>query len=188
MLLTKKLTMGLSGLALLIVAALSLPAAAERRVQDAEAQCQVAERLDDFRITALKVQRQADILQSHRNSPVSWQTHASQLADLTDHVNQLGKSLSELEAMKSQASDAQRLAIEHARPHLVAIAQSTMRAIELLNENRGITRFPAYSEVASDIYDHANTLHTKLDVILDSENSKSRLDALELQPVSSEGS
>jgi len=188
MLLTKKLTMGLSGLALLIVAALSLPAAAERRVQDAEAQRQVAERLDDFRITALKVQRQADILQSHRNSPVSWQTHANQLADLTDHVNELGKSLSELEAMKSQASDAQRLAIEHARPHLVAIAQSTMRAIELLNENRGITRFPAYSEVASDIYDHANTLHTKLDVILDSENSKSRLDALELQPVSSEGS
>jgi hypothetical protein len=188
MLFTKKLKMGFSGLALLFVAALALPASAETQVQNLEAQRQVAARLGDFKSTALKLRRQADTFQSHRNSSVSWQTHANHWADLTNHVNQLGRSLSELEEMKPQASDSQKLAIEHARPHLVAIAQSTTRAIELLNENHGIVGFPQYREVVGDIYDHADTLHTKLDVILDSENSKERLDALELQPVSSESS
>lgn len=188
MLLTKKLKMGFSGLTLLLVATLAMPAAAEKRVQDVEVQRQVAERLGDFKSTALKLQRQADVFQTHRNSSVSWQTHANHLADLTDHLNQMGRSLSELEEMKPHASDTQKLAIEHARPHLVAIAQNTTRAIELLNENRGIVRFPEYREVVSDIYDQADTLHTKLDTILDLEKASGRLDALELEPMSSEGS
>jgi len=188
MLLIKKLKMGFSGLTLFFVATLALPASAERQVQNADAHSQVADRLDDFKSAALKLQRQADIFQSHRNSPISWQTHATHLLDLTDHVKQLGRSLSELEEMKPQASDSQKMAIEHARPHLVAIAQGTTRAIELLSENRGIVRFPEYTEVVSDIYDHADTLHTKLDTILDLENASGRLDALALEPMSSEGS
>jgi DNA repair ATPase RecN len=188
MLLSKKLKMGFIGFTVLCIAALALPASAERRVQDAEIQRQVADRLGDFKSTAFKLRRQADLLQSHRNSTVSWQTHADRLTTLKDHVNQMGRSLSELEEMKPQASDSQKLAIEHARPHLVEIAQNTTRAIELLKENRGVMRFPEYGEVASDIYDHADSLHTKLDAILDFENSKARMDALELQPMSSEGS
>ncbi len=188
MLLTKKLKMIVGGLTLLVVAAMALPASAERRVENADAQRQVADRLGGFKSTASKLHRQADLLQSHTYSGRSWQTHANQLATVTDHVNRLGRSLSELEEMKPHANDSQKLAIEHARSHLVAIAQSTTRAIALLKENRANTRFPEYGEVANDIYDHADTLHTKLTAILDFEDSKARLDALELLPVSSEGS
>ena len=188
MLLNKKLKMGFIGFAVLALAALTLPASAERRVPNADVQSQVADRLGEFKSTALKLHHQADLLKSYGNSPLSWQTHVNRLSTLKDHVNQMGKSLSELEGMKLHASENQKLAIEHARPHLAAIAQSTTRAIELLNENRINTRFPEYGEVASDIYEHTDTLHTKLDAILDFENSKDRLDALELQPMSSEGS
>jgi hypothetical protein len=186
--LIKKLNTGLIALAVLFVSALALPASAESRVQNADVQRQVADRLGEFKITASRLYRQADLLNSHRKSALSWQTHAEQLLALKDHVNELGRSLAELEEMKPQASDSQKMAIEHARPHLVAIAQSTTRAIELLNENRGSIRFPEYLDAASDIYDHADTLHNKLDAILDFESSKTRLDALELQPMSSEGS
>jgi DNA repair ATPase RecN len=188
MLLSKKLNIVVGGLTLALIAALSLPASAESRMQDPETQRKVADRLDNFKSTAFQMQRHADTLQSHKNSNLSWQSHVKQLANLKDHVNQLGKSLAELEGMKPHASDTQRLAIDHARPHLVAIAENTARAIEMLNDNHSIVRFPEYGEVADDIYDHADELHTKLDAILDFEDSKGRLEALELQPMSSEGS
>ena len=188
MLLSQKLKMGFFGFAVLCLAALALPASAEKSVQNADVQRQVADRLGEFKSKASNLYLRADLLQSHTNTGLSWQTHADHLAVLKDHVNQLGRSLSELEEMKPQASESQKLAIEHARPHLVAIAQNTTRAMEMLNENRGSTRSPEYIEVASDIYDHADDLRTKLDAILDFENSKRRLDALELQPMSSEGS
>jgi hypothetical protein len=103
-------------------------------------------------------------------------------------VNQLGVTLAELEALKPQASESQRMAIEHARPHLASVAQSTTRAFELIKDNRGSVHFPEYGEAVSDIYEHADVLHTKLDAVLDFESAKERLDALELQPMSSEGS
>lgn len=188
MLLTKKLKMGLFGFSLLLVAALVQPASAENRRPTGDAQRQVADRLADFKRRAPQLHREADTLNSHRNSRVSWQSHSHHLGNLTEHVNQLGRSLAELEALKPAASESQRMAIEHARPHLVSIAQSTKRAIELLNDNRVSVRFPEYGEAASDIYDHADALHMKLEAILDFENGKTRLDALELQPMSTQGS
>ena len=188
MLLTKKLKIGLFGFSLLFVAALMPSASAESRRQTGDAQRQVADRLADFKRTASQLHREADTLNSHRNSRVSWQTHSLHLGNLTDQVNQLGRSLTELEALKPAASESQRMAIEHARPHLVSIAQSTTRAIELLNDNRRSVHFPEYGEVASDIYDHADALDMKLDAILDFEDAKVRLDALEVQPMSTQGS
>jgi DNA repair ATPase RecN len=185
---TKKLKLGLLGFTLLFVAVLVPSASAENSGQTGDAQRQVADRLADFKRAAAQLHREADTLNSHRNSRVSWQSHSHHLGNLTDHVNQLGRSLAELEALKPAASESQRMAIEHARPHLVSIAQSTTRAIELLNDDRGSVRFPEYGEAASDIYDHADALHMKLDAILDFENGKTRLDALELQPMSTQGS
>ena len=188
MLLTEKLKTGLFAFAVLFAAALVPSASAENRMQNGDTQRQVADRLTDFKRTASQLRRQADTLNADRNSRVSWETHSRHMGNLKDHVNQLGKSLAELEAMKPAASENQRLAIEHARPHLVSIAQSTTRALELLKDNRGSIHFPEYGEAASDIYDHADTLHTKLDAILDFEDAKARLDELELQPKPSEGS
>jgi hypothetical protein len=188
MLHTAKLKMGLLGFAVLFAAALVPSALAENRMQNGDAQRQVGDRLTDFKRTASQLRRQADTLNADRNSRVSWETHSQHLGNLKDHVNQLGRFLAELEAMRPEASENQRMAIEHARPHVVSIARSTTRAIELLNNQRGNTHFPEYAEVASDIYDHVDTLHTKLDAILDFEDAKARLDELELQPKPSEGS
>jgi hypothetical protein len=186
MLLTKKLKMGLFAFTMLFVVAMATSASAESRAEDA--QSQVADRLAEFQRTASQLRREADTLNSRRLSRVSWQTHSHHLGNLTDHLNQLGRSLAELEALKPAANESQRMAIEHARPHLVSIAQSTTRAIELLNDNRGSVHFPEYGEAAGDIYDDADTLHTKLDAILDFEDAKVRLDELELQPKPFEGS
>ena len=76
-------------------------------------------------------------------------------SSILKHVNQLGVTLAELEALKLHASESQRMAIEHARPHLDSVAQSTTQAFELIKDNRGSIHFPQYGEAVSDIYEHA---------------------------------
>jgi DNA repair ATPase RecN len=188
MLLTKELKMGLFGFAVLLVAVVAPSASAESRMPNGDAQAEVADRLADFKRAASQLRREAGTLDARGRSRVSWQTHTHHLHTVKDHVNQLGVTLAELEALKPQASESQRMAIEHARPHLASVAQSTTRAFELIKDNRGSVHFPEYGEAVSDIYEHADVLHTKLDAVLDFESAKERLDALELQPMSSEGS
>ena len=187
MLLTKKITTGWSALAVLLVVGLSASAFAEGPPTSA-VQRQVADRLVDFKSVAYELRREADTLDSHRNKPLAWQTHSYHLENLRDQVNRLGKALTELEASMPMATEGQRMAIEHARPHLAAVAQSTTQAIELLRDNRNSIRFPEYGDIVSELYAHAEALHTKVDTIIDFENVRMRMDALELQSKSTEGS
>jgi hypothetical protein len=188
MLLTKKLKMGLFGFAVLLVAAVAPSASAESRRPNGDAQAEVADRLADFKDGASQLRREAGTLDAQGRSRVSWQTHTYQLRTIKDRVNQLGMTLAELEALKLHASESQRMAIEHARPHLASVAQSTTQAFELIKDNRGSIHFPQYGEAVSDIYGHAEGLHMKLNAILEYEDAKARLDTLELEPMSTEGS
>jgi len=185
MLLTTKLLIASFALTVLFVVVLATSAVAETATQTHP---QVADRLADFKRTAFKMQDEADKLKSITgNKQLSWQTHTYRLNALKDHVNEMGRTLAELEAQKRLASDGHAMAIEHARPHLVAVAQNLTQAIELVNERRSNVYWTEYAEAVSDIYAHADTLHTKLDTILDHENAKVRLDKLDLQAASLEG-
>jgi hypothetical protein len=179
MLLTPKLLiMSFALTVLLLVPATS--AVAETATQT---HAQVADRLADFKRTAFEMHREADTLQSHtRNKQLSWQSHTYRLNALKGYVNEMGKTLAELEAQKPVARDGQAMAIEQARPHLVSVAQNLTQAIELVNERRSNVHWAEYGEAVTNIYDQADALHTKLDTILDYENAKVRLDRLELQP------
>ena len=186
MLLTPKVLMASSALTVLLLVVLATSAVAETATQT---HARVADRLAEFKRTAFEMRGEADTLQSYtRNKQLSWQSHTHRLNALKDHVNELGKTLAELEAQKPLASDGHALAIEHARPHLVSVAQNLTQAIELVNERRSSVHWGEYSEAVSNIYAHTDDLHTKLGAILDHENAKMRLEALELQPPSTEGS
>jgi hypothetical protein len=140
--------------------------------------------LSDFKQTAAELRRDADMLDSHsRNTGLSWQTHIYQLNVLRNQVNELGKTLADLEAQKAIATDGQSMAIEHARPHLVAIAANLTQAMDLVRENRSSVYRPGYTDLVADIYGHADDLHNKVDTILDFEASRVRLDKLELTPL-----
>ena len=140
--------------------------------------------LSDFQQRAYKVRVQADVLQSFLNNRLSWESHSAQLSELRHHVNQLGKSLVELQAQKGMATAGQAMAIEHAGPHLASVAERLTRALELVREDRNNIRWQEYAEVVDGMHDHARDLHNKIDTILDYENAKVRLDKLELQPAS----
>ena len=139
MLLTKKFTTGWSALTVLLAVVLSVSAFAESPPPTGTAQRRVADQLVDFKSVAYELRREADTLDSHRGRPMAWQTHSYHLENLRDQVNQLGRAMTELEASMPMATEGQRRAIEHARPHLASVALSTSEAFELLRDNRNVS-------------------------------------------------
>lgn len=149
---------------------------------------QVTKQLQELKRTAFAIHSEADALNSITpNQRLSWESHADRLQTLKTHVNKMGKSLAELETQGAIVTEEQALAMEHARLHLVPVAQNLTDAIELVNEDRRSVHGNEYDEAVSDLYTHAEALHTKLDTILDYENARMRFDRLELQPSFSSG-
>lgn len=179
--LTKNIRLMSSAMAVIVIVALAGSASAAELATQGSAQ--VASELAEFKRTASQMRDKADSLNSFTpNRQLSWQTHSESLNALKDHVNEMGQSLTELEALKPTANETQVLAIEHARPHLVSIARNLTEAIGLVNESRSNVYWVDYAEAVSDVYAHADTLHAKIDAILDFEKAKARLEDLELQP------
>ena len=186
MVLINKLLIASSAITVFLLVALASAAFAETATQS---RAQVAEQLADFKRTAFEMRREADTLKSFTpHKRLHWQSHTYRLDALKNHVNEMGKTLAELEALKPLANESQGMAIEHARPHLVSVAESLTQAIELVNENRNNVHWGEYCDAVSNIYAHADALHAKLDTILDYEDAQMRFEILELQPAPAGGS
>ncbi|MBZ5571806.1 MAG: hypothetical protein LAO09_08005 [Acidobacteriia bacterium] len=140
----------------------------------------VAVHLSTFEQQAAKISRDAETLLSlTRNQQTGWESHTYYLSILRHGIDDMGRMLEELEEMKPQASDAQQMAIERARPHLVAVADATGEAISLLRPGRWNLRQPEYKETVADLSQHANGLYQTVDTIIDYHNANDRLQSLE---------
>ena len=79
-------------------------------------------------------------------SGVGWQTHANQISTIKTHVNQLGQTLSQLEAARDSAGKSQQGAIDRIRPVLEELASNTTAIIDQLNQNPKRLTDPTYRE------------------------------------------
>jgi hypothetical protein len=150
---------------------------------------EVANQLTQFKQNAYDLRVRAEKLDALTPSRlVDWRSHAHNLEILKEQVNQLGETLANLEELKPQANEGQRLAIENARPHLVGVANQVTEAIDLLAEDRSSIHWQPYSNTVDNIYSHATSLHETVDTILDYEQARIRLVDLDLSTSASEGS
>ena len=172
----------------LLVVMLAAAAFADSPMKTAAAQRKVADHLENFKTSAIALRHEADTLQAPGTRRLTWQTQNQYLGNIKIHVNEMGKTLAELEVLKPMANQSQALAIEHSRTHLVSVAENATRALDLIRENRSSVQFNEFGEAVNDIHVHAEALHTKLDTILDFEDARIRLDALDLPTTSTEGS
>lgn len=140
----------------------------------------VAVHLSIFEQQAADVSRNADQLvtltRSHRTARES---HDYYLGLLRHDINDLGRMLSELEQASPQASEAQQMAIERARPHLVALANETSEALDLLRAGRENLWQAQYKETVADLSRQADILYQTVDTIVNYHNADDRLDKLE---------
>src|SRR5579864_5260931 len=140
----------------------------------------VADRLSDFEQQAADVSRNADnLLTLTRNHRTARESHAYYLGNLRHDINELGRMLSELEQASPQASEAQRMAIERARPHLAALANETSEALDLLQAGRENVWQSQYKETVADLSRQADILYQTVDTIVNYHNAADRLNQLE---------
>jgi hypothetical protein len=123
-----------------------------------------------------------------RSGRLTWQSHSSYLKSAREHVNQLGKILTNLENLKPHATDTQQMAIEAMRPRLAETANALTNAIELLNERRHNVYFGEYRDAVQTVSEQAASLHQTLDATLAYEAAKAKLNSLELSPAAEAGS
>jgi chromosome segregation ATPase len=138
-----------------------------------EVQAQIAERLDSFESTAANLRNVADhYAASVRSSNLHIQSYRNGLNQVKERVNTLGGELNKLEALKSQGTHLQQLAISEARPHLEAVADHVQTAIVMLNEDQRSYRFQGFRETVKEMQEHADNLYTQVDAITDYEKTR----------------
>src|SRR5215471_13567265 len=91
---------------------------------------------------AFQLRRDSATLESFTRSRVSWQSHAAQINTIRTHVNDLGQTLSQLQAARDSAGKASQQAIDRIQPILQELASNTTSIIEHLNQNPNRLRDP----------------------------------------------
>lgn len=135
-----------------------------------------------FESRAIETRRDAATLESKRRSKVSWQTHSYMLGIMSEHINEMGRILSDLESMKSQSTLFQQKAMEAARPELQDVAERVQRAINWLKEDRRSISNSEYRDNLHSIWVSADRLYRNVDTILDYHEARMRLQGLAEEP------
>ena len=136
-----------------------------------------ANHLSAFEEQAAQVSLDAETVRSlSQDHHSNWQSHVYYLNNLREGVNSMGKLLAELEERKSQGSEAQQMAVQRSRPHLVALAAETTEALNLLRARSGNV---IYKETVADLSRQADILYQTVDAIVNYHNADDRLDKLE---------
>jgi hypothetical protein len=114
--------------------------------------------LQQARAQAFQLRRDSATLESFTRSNVSWQSHAGQINTIRTHVNQLGQTLSQLQAARDSAGQPYQQAIDRMQPLLQELAFNTTAIIDHLSQNPKRLTDPTYREYLRANADLASNL------------------------------
>jgi hypothetical protein len=86
----------------------------------------------------------AQLLESYTRSGAHWQSHARQLAQVKDHVDDLLNDYNEAQLLRSEGSPWQQAAIDQIRPVLKTMADHLTATIEHQRNNQSRVRFQTW--------------------------------------------
>jgi K+-sensing histidine kinase KdpD len=140
---------------------------------------QVTQLLEDIQAQAADLQRDADELESFTRSPVSWESHATELESIKEHINKIGQTIQKLQGMRDSASPWQQEAIDRIIPVAQKLASNTTAAIERLNRNRSHLQDPQYQQYLKSNADAARALSSMVRDFVDYGKTRNALERLE---------
>ena len=123
---------------------------------------QFSKALQDAKNHASKADYDAAILETYTRSNMAWQMHAQCLQNIKEHVNDLGKDFSRLEALREEATPSQRAAIDRIDPLLRDMAADLTATIENLNHNKSKVNDPAFRSRIHDNWLNVDRVYTAL--------------------------
>lgn len=166
-----------SSLALpLLAVALATPAMCQG--QTSPDSKEVSNLLSEVKTEAVELRYDADQLKSFAHSTLSWQTHATKVEEIKEHINNAGATLTKLENAKNEASPWQQRAIDQITPMLKELASNTTATIEHLNQKPKLLHTGPYVEYADANYEMASNLAELISDYVDYGKSKARSEEL----------
>ena len=140
---------------------------------------QVTKLLEDIEMQAADLQRDSDELESFTHSNVSWESHATELENIKQHINKIGQTIQKLQGMRSSASPWQQEAIDRIIPVAQKLASNTTAAIQHLNQNPSRIQDPRYQEYLRQNAEAATQLSGMVRDFVQYGKTRNTLEALE---------
>jgi hypothetical protein len=166
--------MGIVGL--LLAAFLAAPSTIKAAdVPDSE---QVSSLLSEAKTMAFQLKEDAETMESYTRSNVSWESHATAISRVKEHVNAMGRQVAKLNDAKGSASPWQKTAIDRINPFLQELAGYTEAAIEHLNKRPKLLTTPDYKDYLEANADYAGDLASMVGDFVDYGKTKQRLQRL----------
>jgi hypothetical protein len=108
------------------------------RAVEASGPAAVSKMLSDAKTQSYRISIDAETLDTYvRQQPdLSWQSHATELNQMREDINAMGKTVSKLLSAKAEAAPWQAVAIDRIVPYLKEIAEDTTAAIEYLDKHQ----------------------------------------------------
>jgi trans-aconitate methyltransferase len=145
--------------AFVIAGFLAISPAAKAATAPAAGSEEITRLLADVKTEAVALERDAEELAAWTEAKqVSWQSHATKLRSMREHVNQAGQLLSKLNSSREGASIWQQQAIDRIHPLLKELADNTQSTIKHLSDNQNRIYFPPYTDYAKAGADLAKEL------------------------------
>jgi hypothetical protein len=140
---------------------------------------EVSKLLEDIKVQAAALDRDSGELESFTRSNVSWQSHATELDLIKDRINAIGKTISRLQELRSNASPWQVEAIDRIIPVAQKLASNTTAAIEHLNKNPLRINEPQYQQYLKSNAEAATQLASMVKEFVDYGKTRTTLEAYE---------
>ena len=160
-------------LALLLV--LASPA---MKAQTADSE-EISKLLTEARSHATLAADDAATLESYTRSTATWQIHSARLAQIVEHVNELGKVNKQLNDLSSQGSPWQQKAISQIDSLLRDMAAQLTATINHLRDNQSRIHLQPYIDYAHGSYERASKMAQMINDFVEYDKATSNAEALE---------
>ncbi len=133
----------------------------------------------DARSTAAQLKADAATMETYTRSNLSWQSHASQITEVKQHINKAGSILSDMQAARGDAKPWHQDSIDRITPVLKDLAANTEAAINHINATPNQLHSSTYKSYLKDNAELAADLAKMVGDTVDADNVRTRIEALQ---------
>lgn len=160
------------------IVALLLPVGMLAAQTDSDA---ISKLLVQVRTHAAEASDDATTLESYTRGNLHYQSHATQINRMKEHVNELIRDSNELTSLRPEGSPWQQEAIDRIQEILPQMASHLTGMINHLNDNKSKTHMPAYREYVRTNQRLIDKAHQTIDNFVDYDEARAKADSLEKQ-------
>lgn len=130
-------------------------------------------------VRAVQAHQDAELINSYARSKDTWHSHAAQINSMKEHINAMGKTMSDMEAARMEGTPWQQEAISDITPLLRSLADHMDAMITHLNNHPNQVHMPAYVDYTKANVDLAARLRSMIEDYVDYAEAKGTVDDLE---------